>query len=82
VKTIGKILCVLIVSINKVGKYSEAIDDCTKATSFDTNYAFAYVTRAAAYYFLSKCDQAIADCTKAIGLDPNYADAYVTRGGL
>ena len=66
----------------EMGQYQQAIDDCTKALSFNLDYVDveAYSTRGAAYYGIGNYSQAIDDCTKSIQLNPEYMYSYYNRG--
>ena len=66
----------------RVGSYSDAIADFTKAVQLDPNYAPAYTNRALALRQTNRNDQALADFTRAIQADPNYGPAYIGRANL
>ena len=61
------------------GQNSEAIQDLTKATELNPDYADAYCFRGRVYRSQGEHDLAIEDSTKAIELNPDYAEAYYIR---
>ena len=61
-------------------KYSEAIDEFSKAIKLKPNYADAYHVRGIAYAQLGKYDDAIRDYNKAIQINPKFAMTYLNRG--
>jgi len=76
----------------RLGKYQEAISDCTKAIRLEAiddevsivpynNRALAYVHN---FNFADvnedECKKAVEDFSKVIGLEPEFANAYVWRG--
>ena len=61
-------------------KYSEAIENYSKAIELDSNFAYAYINRGVAYKLLGYLDKAIEDFSKAIELEPKDADTYYNRG--
>jgi tetratricopeptide (TPR) repeat protein len=56
------------------------MSDFNKAISLKSDYAFAYVNRAAVRYKQRDFKGAVEDCNKAISLNSNYAEAYLNRG--
>lgn len=62
------------------GQYQRAIEEFSKAISLDSNYAYAYASRGAAYYNLKEYKRAIEDFDKAITCNPGDATVYVARG--
>lgn len=65
-----------------LGRYEEALADCTRAITLDPNDALAFHIRGNTYHALGHHEEALADCTRAIEIDPNYADANVAIGAL
>ena len=61
-------------------KYTEAIDEFSKAIQLDPHYKQAYTNRGVAYHDLKKDDEAFRDYNKAIQFDPNNKQAYYNRG--
>ena len=64
----------------KVGKYDDAISDCSRAIAIDPNNTAAYAYRGVAKARKGNYDSAIDDYDRAIAIDPNYAAAYNNRG--
>ncbi len=56
------------------------IEDYTRATQLDPNFASAYHSRGIAYDNLKEYQRAIEDYSRAIQLDPHDASAYYNRG--
>lgn len=65
---------------NGLGRYAEAITDCTKAIALEPGIAETHTVRGRAYSGVGQYDKAISDFTKAIEIDPKHATAYVNRG--
>jgi len=53
----------------KLGKLSEAIDDCTKAIQLDKTYQKPYLRRANAYMEIESFDQAVKDFEQLVKMD-------------
>merc|ERR1719154_693205 len=53
----------------KLGKLSEAIDDCTKAIELDKTYQKPYLRRAKAYMEIESFDQAVKDYEQLLKMD-------------
>src|SRR5918998_2689264 len=66
----------------RLGRYSDAMTDFTKAVQIDPNHAPAYTNRALALRQTNRNDQALADFSRAIQADPNYGPAYIGRANL
>ena len=65
------------------GNLEEAIENYSKAISFNPEYATAYLNRSSAYLGQFKWDLALADINKAIELDPKISGkAYYNRAGI
>ena len=65
---------------NGLGRYAEAITDCTKAIALEPGIAETHTIRGRAYSGVGQYDKAIADFTKALEIDPKHATAYFNRG--
>jgi tetratricopeptide (TPR) repeat protein len=52
-------------SLDKIGRYSEAIASFDKAITIDPNYALAWQNKGLAQYKLKQFDEAIASFNKA-----------------
>ena len=65
---------------NKMGKYSEAIEEYENALERGADKAKIYNAMGIAYNDKGDNDKAIEDYSKAIKLDENYANAYNNRG--
>ena len=61
-------------------KYTEAIDEYSKAIELNPNNADVYLNRGSVYHELQKYNEAIRDYTRVLELDSNYAYAYNNRG--
>lgn len=59
----------------KLGKYDEAIKECTKALELNPSYLKALVRRGEAHEKLEHYDEAIADMKKILELDPSNVQA-------
>jgi tetratricopeptide (TPR) repeat protein len=64
----------------EMGKYQQAIDDCTRALSIQPSYFLAYYNRGKAFMLSGRLDLALEDLNRAIAFSPKYADAYAMRG--
>ena len=64
----------------QLGKYDDAIADCTQAIQLDPNLAMAYASRGGAYRMKRDYDMAISDCTRAVQLDAANELAWYQRG--
>jgi len=62
------------------GKYDKAIEEFSKAISFDPNDAETYIGRGFIYRRKGQYDKAIEDFNIAVKLDPKATDAYMNRG--
>jgi serine/threonine protein kinase/tetratricopeptide (TPR) repeat protein len=62
-----------------LGRYSEAVDDFTRAISADPN-SDTYAHRAWAHFLLDDWKPALQDFDSAIKRDPSNRDAYIGRG--
>ena len=62
------------------GNFTNAIDEATRAISFDPGLVIPYINRAWAYIEIGQYDKAIADCRTAIKLDPDNALAVNNLG--
>jgi len=61
-------------------RYSEAIDDLTKAIQHRPDDAEAYNWRGVALYATDKLDEALDDLNTAVALDPTLGIAHFNRG--
>lgn len=66
----------------RIGKFSDAIADFTKAVQLDPNNAAAFTNRALAYRQTKHNDLALADFNHALQSNPNHAPAYLGRANL
>jgi len=66
----------------RLGRFSEAVADFTKAVSLDPDFAPAYNNRGLAQRQTGRNDAAMQDFSRAIQANPNYAPAYLARGNL
>jgi DnaJ family protein C protein 7 len=60
----------------KLGKLSEAIDDCTKAIQLDKTYQKPYVRRGNAYMEIESFDQAVKDYEQLVKMDMQSAEYH------
>ncbi|KAG7571941.1 Tetratricopeptide repeat [Arabidopsis suecica] len=63
----------------KLGKYAEAIKECTKAIELNPSYTKAFVRRAEAHENLEHFEEALTDLKKILELDPSNDQ---TRKGI
>ncbi len=66
----------------KLGRYPEALADCSNALDLDPKHADAWRLRGVAYDYLGQHDKALADMSKAIELPPKHALAWSNRGAV
>lgn len=64
----------------RIGDFSEAEKNFTKAIKYDKNNPELYYYRGCAKFNGRNYKEAIGDFEKAIEIKPNYADAYFTLG--
>ncbi|RHX81235.1 hypothetical protein DLM76_04530 [Leptospira yasudae] len=64
---------------NKVGKYTEAIQNFNKVISLQSDTVYPYYNRGNSYNFLKDFDKAIESYSKAISIDPTFYLAYMNR---
>ena len=64
----------------KLGRFTDAIEDCSDALRLSPNDAIALYFRGFSNYQLNRNDEAIADFNKALRLKPDYPEAYQNRG--
>ncbi len=60
--------------------FSESVEEFTKATEIDPDFALTYVSRGAALMKMHRFEESIADFDHAIELDPDYPKTYHLRG--
>jgi len=65
----AKLYCNRAACYSKVGKFSEAIDDCSKAIQLDKSYQKAFLRRAMAFIETEAFDQAVKDYEQLLSLD-------------
>ena len=63
-----------------LGRYQQAIEDCTKALQIKPDYSYAYFNRGFAYGKLGQYQRAIEDLTRGIRLKPDDGSGYFNRG--
>lgn len=61
----------------KLGKYEDAVKDCSEAIDRDENYLRAYKRRATCYTQLEKHDEAVRDLERASQLDENDEGSFL-----
>ncbi len=64
----------------KLGRFTDAIEDCSDALRLSPNDATALYFRGFAKYQLNRNNEAIADFNVALRLKTDYAEAYQNRG--
>lgn len=60
----------------------EAIENYTKAISYDNKYVVAFISRGSAYVDKKEFQKAILDYNNAIEIDSNNSQAYAYKGRL
>lgn len=70
------------VSLRKLGKHEQALEDLTKAIELNPNNAEFITNRGNTYRDLRNFDLALAEYDKAIAVEPAYASAYIGRGSV
>ena len=60
--------------------FGESVEEFTKATEIDPDFALTYVSRGAALMKMNRFEESIADFDHAIELDPDYPKTYHLRG--
>jgi Tfp pilus assembly protein PilF len=70
------------VAYGRLGNYSQAIDDCSRAIKIQPGYVEAYTVRGIAYSVLGNYKQAIKDYSEAIRLKADSDINYYDRGTL
>ncbi len=63
-----------------LGRYQQAIEDCTKALQIKPDYSYAYFNRGFAYAKLEQYQRAIEDLSHGIRLKPDDGSGYFNRG--
>ncbi|MGB5216689.1 MAG: tetratricopeptide repeat protein [Smithella sp.] len=63
-----------------LGRYQQAIEDCTKALKIKPDYSYAYFNRGFAYAKLEQYQRAIEDLSHGIRLKPDDGSGYFNRG--
>ncbi len=63
-----------------LGRYQQAIEDCTKALQIKPDYPYAYFNRGFAYGKLGQYQRAIEDLNHGIRLKPDDGSGYFNRG--
>ena len=66
--------------VNK--RYSESVEDFTKAIKVKPNYIDAYFNRGIAYEYMGESNRALKDYANVIKLDPGMNEAYINRALL
>src|SRR5262249_3714250 len=64
----------------KLGRYEDAVADCSKEIALNPTESAGWNNRAAAYNNLRQWDKAVADSSKALELQPNFWHARCNRG--
>jgi len=63
-----------------IGRYDDAIGDCTKAIKLISSYPEAYYNRGLAYLKKGEQDPAIRDFSRTLELVPDHTDSLLNRG--
>ena len=63
----------------KIGNYTQAIKEFTKAIKIHPKFAYAYYRRGLAYYELEEFDRAIADYNSSLNLNSRQIEVYFSR---
>jgi tetratricopeptide (TPR) repeat protein len=64
----------------KLGRYEDALADCSRAIELNAAHAYAWNQRATAYFHLGRPHKAVADFSTAIELNPKLVIAWNNRG--
>lgn len=64
---------------NKLEKFNEAVDLCSKAIEMDNNLAHLYMDRAKAFFNLGKYQEAFKDCEQVNEIYPYFAESYLIQ---
>jgi protein O-mannosyl-transferase len=67
-------------ALERLGKYTQAIENYTRAVNINPRYAEAFNNRGASYGYLGDHVKAIEDYDRAIQINPEHANAYFNRG--
>jgi len=73
----AKLFCNRAACYSKLGKFSDVIDDCTKAIQLDKSYQKAFLRRAMAFIETEAFDQAVKDYEQLLSLDRSNQE-YLT----
>ncbi len=64
----------------EIGRYQDAVNDCTVAIDLDADEPTAYFNRGIAHIRLDQFEHAVADFDRTIAISPTMAGAYLNRG--
>jgi tetratricopeptide (TPR) repeat protein len=66
----------------KMGRFDEAIRDCTRAVSLNPNHPSAHFHLGNAYYAKMWWEEAFVEYERVLGLDPGHVDVHFAIGGI
>lgn len=67
---------------SKMGDFTSAVSDASRAIELKGDYTQAYLNRAGAYDMLNMSEKAINDYTEALKIDRDNLTALLNRGGV
>jgi tetratricopeptide (TPR) repeat protein len=66
----------------KMGRFDEAVKECTKAVSLDPNHPSAHFHLGNAYYAKMWWEEALVEYDRVLKLDPEHVDVLFAIGGI
>jgi len=66
----------------KVGRFDEAIKECTKAVTLRPDHPSAHFHLGNAYYSKMWWEEALVEYDRVLALDPNHIDVHFALGGI
>jgi tetratricopeptide (TPR) repeat protein len=66
----------------KMGRFDEAIKECTRAVSLDPNHPSAHFHLGNAYYAMMWWEEALVEYERVLRIDPKHVDVHFAIGGI
>jgi|GEM_PF-835327 len=66
----------------KMGRFDDAIKECSKAVALDPNHPSAHFHLGNAYYAKMWWEEALVEYDRVLQLDPNHVDVQFAIGGI